>query len=179
MLFQRSISLSHRTQRQNCFIVGKSRRGWGRTVVPARLDRSWYQMNQGRSARTHTRGEHYKQADRGVFKSSGLFLSVRSLSVSHGGANGFYFQDTMLLQCLGLLWRRRGRERGSNIWSAHGDVVILNSLARHTEGIRVEGGGEREREPERKERVRRGGRGTEGGRKGRSEGARGGKKREG
>lgn len=54
-------------------------------------------------AHTHMRGEHYKQADRGVFKSSGLFLSVRSLSVSHGGANGFYFQDTMLLQSLGLL----------------------------------------------------------------------------
>lgn len=81
----------------------------------------------------------------------------------------FHFQDTMLLQSFGLMWRKRGRERerGSaecNIWSAHGDVVILNSLARHTEGIKLERG--REREPEREEGGRGGGRGTEGGREG-------------
>lgn len=43
---------------------------------------------------------------------------------------------------------KRGEERGrvSNIWSAHGDVVIQTSLAGHTEGIKPWRERERERE---------------------------------
>lgn len=71
------------------------------------------------------------------------------MSVSHGAANGFYFQDTMLLQSF---WscQREERGRASNIWSAHGDVVILTSLAGHTEGIKPRRRRGREGEPERK-----------------------------
>lgn len=47
---------------------------------------------------------------------------------------------------------KRGEEGGkaSNIWSAHGDVVILTSLAGHTEGIKPRRRRGREGEPERK-----------------------------
>lgn len=107
--------------------------------------------------------DHSKEADRRVLKTNRIFLSSRAASMSHVRVNGFYFEHTKQLQSRRRILEERERKGSEcNIWSAHGDVVILNSLVKHTEGITVREGrqcSEGKEEP------------RKGGKKGRSEGA--------
>lgn len=89
-----------RPQRQKC-IQFTMRESWGIIFHTNFTSIGRYQMNQGHSA--HTQATLWVSWQEQFASPAGYF----SLPVSHGGANGFYFQDTMLLQSFGPIWRQR------------------------------------------------------------------------